>query len=66
MSSWNEMSRRYRGKPTPYFTPVDTFNEVDEFELLSKQDLIKYETALNSVQHIRSEILETAYSRVLP
>jgi len=64
MSSWNEMSRRYRGKPTPFFTPAEDFLEVDGFKILDKQDLIQYETALNSIQRIRSEILDSAYKRI--
>lgn len=64
MSSWNEMSRRYRGKPTPYFTPKEDFLEVDGFSIFSKQDLIQYETALNSIQHIRENLLESTYARI--
>ena len=64
MSSWNEMSRRYRGKPTPYYTPTKDLLEVDGFPIFSKQDLIQYETALNSIQHIRENLLESAYGRI--
>jgi len=64
MSSWNEMSRRYRGKPTPYFTPKENLLEIEGFPIFSEEDLIQYETALNSIQHIREELLESAYDRI--
>lgn len=64
MSSWNEMSRRYRGKPTPYFIPNKDLLEVEDFPIFNRQDLIQYETALNSIQYIREELLESAYKRI--
>jgi thymidylate synthase (FAD) len=64
MSSWNEMSRRYRGKPSPFFIPKEDFLMVEGFPILDKKDLIQYETALNSVQHIREELLKSSYGRI--
>lgn len=64
ISSWNEMSKRYRGGISYFYVPSQEACTVDGFELFTDDDFIDYFEAISKINEIRRIGLETTYKRI--
>ena len=64
VSSWNEMSKRYRGGISDCYVPDQEAFAVNGVEILSEEDLEAYTSALYKINALREEGLKRSYERI--
>lgn len=64
VSSWNEMSKRYRGGVGEFYVPDDEAITVDGFQIFGDEDFKDYTAAITRINQIREEGLQRSYKRI--
>lgn len=64
MMSMNEMSRRYRGKPTPFYVPDIEGTTVNGVQVMDESMLEVYVESLEEMQMLREDLLREMYARI--
>lgn len=64
ISSWNEMSKRYRGGVSEFYIPDDEAMMVDGFKVMQDSDMEDYFNAIEAINKIRADGLDRSYARI--
>lgn len=64
ISSWNEMSKRYRGGIGDCYVPSGEALSVDGFDIIDQDDFEDYIEAIRNINRIRERCLKRSYDRI--
>lgn len=64
ISSWNEMSKRYRGGIGDFYCPDEEARTVKSFEIMSAKQVDAYASVLKKVGEFRADLLAEMYNNI--